>query len=64
MAEITGGDKRPTKLYIDEAHIIADPKVPVAMEYLYFMLKVLRSFHCGVVTATQSIVDFYRRQMA
>lgn len=58
MAEITGGDKRPTKLYIDEAHIIADPKVPVAMEYLYFMLKVLRSFNCGVVTATQSIVDF------
>ncbi|OUB36713.1 DUF87 domain-containing protein [Bacillus cereus] len=58
MAEITNGDKRPTKIYIDEAHIIADPKVPVAMQYLYFMLKVLRSFNCGVVTATQSITDF------
>lgn len=56
--EILNGDRKPTQLYIDEAHIIADPKVPVAMEYLYFMMKVLRSFNCGVTAATQSITDF------
>ena len=56
--EILKGDKRPTQLYIDEAHIIADPKVTVAMEFLYEMMKVVRSFNCGIATATQSIKDF------
>lgn len=56
--EVINGDRKPTQIYIDEAHIIADPKVPVAMEYLYFMMKVLRSFNCGVTAATQSITDF------
>ena len=52
------GDKKSTQLYIDEAHIIADPKVTVAMEYLYEMMKVVRSFNCGVTSATQQIQDF------
>lgn len=56
--EIMNGDRRSTQLYIDEAHIIADPKVTVAMEYLYELMKVVRSFNCGVTTATQQIQDF------
>ncbi len=56
--EILNGDKSPTQVYIDEAHIIADPKVPVAMEHVHFMMKVLRSFNCGITAATQSITDF------
>lgn len=56
--EIMNGDKKSTQLYIDEAHIIADPKVTVAMEYLYEMMKVVRSFNCGVTSATQQIQDF------
>ena len=56
--EIMKGDKRSTQLYIDEAHIIADPRVTVAMEYLYEMMKVVRSFNCGITTATQQIQDF------
>lgn len=56
--EIMNGDKKPTQLYIDEAHIIADPRVTVAMEYLYEMMKVVRSFNCGITTATQQIQDF------
>lgn len=49
---------KDTNVYIDEAHIIADPKVPLAMNYLFYMTKVLRSFKTGIVTATQSIKDF------
>ncbi|MGX5430255.1 VirB4 family type IV secretion system protein [Bacillus cereus] len=56
--EILNGDGKRTKLYIDEAHIIADPKVVVAMEYLFELMKVVRSFNCGVAVATQSISDF------
>lgn len=55
--ELINGDKSPTQLYIDEAHIIADPKVPLAMRYVFFMMKVLRSFNVGITTATQSIKD-------
>jgi len=56
--DILNGDRHPTQVYIDEAHIIADPKVPLAMDYVHFMMKVLRSFNCGVTAATQSIKDF------
>lgn len=56
--EIMNGDLEPTQLYIDEAHIIADPRVTVAMEYLYEMMKVVRSFNCGITSATQQIQDF------
>lgn len=47
-----------TNIYIDEAHIIADPKVPLAMKYVHYMMKVLRSFDAGIITATQSIKDY------
>ena len=38
---------------------LADPKVPVAMENLYIMMKVFRSLNTGVTSATQSIQDFF-----
>lgn len=56
--EVVNGDKSESQLYIDEAHIIADPKVPLAMEYLYTAMKMLRSFNCGITPASQSIKDF------
>jgi len=56
--EIMSGDRQPSEIFIDEAHVIADPKVPKAMEFIYFMMKVLRSFNCGITTASQSVEDF------
>jgi hypothetical protein len=56
--EIMSGDREPSEIFIDEAHVIADPKVPKAMEFIYFMMKVLRSFNCGITTASQSVEDF------
>lgn len=62
MSHITytalNGDGSPMTVVFDEAHVIADPEIPLAMRQLYFMLKVLRSFNVGVYTATQSIKDF------
>ncbi|APT48368.1 VirB4 family type IV secretion system protein [Bacillus safensis] len=55
--QIINGDGSPSKLYIDETHIIADPKVVVAMEYVFELMKVVRSFNCGVGIATQSASD-------
>lgn len=56
--DVINGDLSETALFIDEAHIIADPEIPLAMRYLYNMMKVLRSFNCGVTPASQSIKDF------
>ena len=56
--ELLNGDRTPTQIYIDEAHVIADPKAPLAMKYVFFMMKVLRSYNVGVTPATQSIKDF------
>ena len=53
------GDKSPMRVVFDETHVIADPKIPIAMQQLYFMMKVLRSFNVGVSCATQSIKDFF-----
>lgn len=51
------GDGKEMRVVFDEAHVIADPKIPLAMQQLYFMMKVLRSFNVGVSPATQSIKD-------
>lgn len=63
MSHITyqaiNGDKSPMRVVFDEAHVIADPKIPIAMQQLYYMMKVLRSFNVGVSCATQSIKDFF-----
>lgn len=62
MSHITytaiNGNGDPMQAVFDECHVIADPNIPLAMQQLYFMLKVLRSFNVGVTTATQSIKDF------
>ncbi|MEK6189803.1 MAG: hypothetical protein N2A99_02300 [Carnobacterium alterfunditum] len=62
MSHITysaiNGNGEEMRVVFDEAHVIADPKIPVAMQQLYFMMKVLRSFDVGVSPATQSIKDF------
>ena len=56
--EAINGDGSPMRFVFDEAHVIADPNIPLAMKQLFYMLKVLRSFNVGVSTATQSIKDF------
>lgn len=56
---ILNGKGTSTQVYVDEAHYLADPKVPVAMENLFIMMKVFRSLNCGVTSATQSIQDFF-----
>ena len=56
---ILNGNGKSTQVYVDEAHYLADPKVPVAMENLFIMMKVFRSLNCGVTSATQSIQDFF-----
>ncbi|MDW4404349.1 DUF87 domain-containing protein [Staphylococcus saprophyticus] len=55
---ILNGDGRSTQVYVDEAHYIADPDVPIAMKNLFIMMKVFRSLNTGVTPATQSITDF------
>lgn len=61
MSHITydaiNGNGDPMTVVFDEAHVIADPKIPVAMQQLFFMMKVLRSFNVGVYPATQSVKD-------
>lgn len=56
---ILNGNGKSTQVYVDEAHYLADPNVPVAMENLFIMMKVFRSLNCGVTSATQSITDFF-----
>ncbi|WP_436941632.1 VirB4 family type IV secretion system protein [Staphylococcus succinus] len=55
---ILNGERNKTQVYVDEAHYIADPDVPIAMKNLFIMMKVFRSLNCGVTPATQSISDF------
>lgn len=56
--KVLNGNKFPTQFYIDEAHLLADPKVPRSMQDLHLMMKLFRSFNCGITPATQSIKDF------
>ena len=51
-------DKEVVQIYVDEAHIIADPRNPLAMKFLADMYKLLRSFNAGVTSATQQVGDF------
>lgn len=55
---ILNGNGKATQVYVDEAHYIADPDVPIAMKNLFIMMKVFRSLNTGVTPATQSITDF------
>jgi type IV secretory pathway VirB4 component len=52
-------DKRQiNQIFVDEAHILSDPKNPLAMEFLASMYKLIRSFSGGVTSATQQVGDF------
>lgn len=51
-------DKDIVQIYVDEAHILANPKNPLAMKFLADMYKLLRSFNSGVTSATQQVGDF------
>ncbi|AZV45668.1 hypothetical protein BAOM_p015 (plasmid) [Peribacillus asahii] len=51
-------DKEIVQIYVDEAHILADPRNPLAMKFLSDMYKLLRSFNSGVTSATQQVGDF------
>jgi hypothetical protein len=51
-------DKEMVQIYVDEAHILADPRNALAMKFLSDMYKLLRSFNSGVTSATQQVGDF------
>lgn len=46
------------QIYVDEAHILSDPRNPLAMQFLSSMYKLIRSFRGGVTSATQQVGDF------
>lgn len=48
----------PVQIYVDEAHKLSDPQNPLAMKFLSEMYRLLRSFGCGITSATQQIGDF------
>ncbi|MGG1571654.1 VirB4 family type IV secretion system protein [Fictibacillus sp. NRS-1165] len=56
--EITEGHDRFIKLYVDEAHKMADPDNPRAMKFLYQIYKRIRKYFGGCTVATQAIADF------
>ncbi|MDQ0418755.1 hypothetical protein J2Z48_002959 [Croceifilum oryzae] len=51
-------DKNIKQIYVDEAHILADPNNPLAMKFLASMYKLIRGFRGGVTSATQQVGDF------
>jgi type IV secretory pathway VirB4 component len=51
-------DKELKHIYVDEAHVLADPNNPLAMKFLFNMYKLIRSFGGGVTSATQEVDDF------
>ncbi len=56
--EITKEKTTRKKLYIDEAHIMADPANPRSMKFLSHIYKRIRKYQGGVTAATQEISDF------
>lgn len=55
--EITQGEGRK-RLYVDEAHIMADPDNPRAMKFLFQIYKRIRKYKGGATVATQQIADY------
>ncbi|SFX75311.1 hypothetical protein SAMN04487866_12244 [Thermoactinomyces sp. DSM 45891] len=51
-------DKSIKQIFIDEAHILADPQNPMAMKFLSTMYKLIRGFRGGCTSATQQVGDF------
>lgn len=52
-------DKTLKRLYVDEAHIMADPDNPRAMKFLFTVYKRIRKYKGGATAATQQIADFF-----
>lgn len=56
--DVTMDKTKVNQIFVDEAHILSDPKNPLAMEFLASMYKLIRSFSGGVTSATQQVGDF------
>jgi type IV secretory pathway VirB4 component len=56
--EITKDRTSFKRLYVDEAHIMADPDNPRAMKFLFNIYKRIRKYKGGAVAATQQIADY------
>ncbi|HAJ3957186.1 DUF87 domain-containing protein [Fictibacillus sp. Mic-4] len=57
--DITKTKSLPYKrLYVDEAHVLADPDNPKAMKFLFNVYKRIRKYKGGATVATQSPADF------
>ncbi len=56
--DVTMDKTKIHQIFVDEAHILSDPKNPMAMEFLASMYKLIRSFAGGVTSATQQVGDF------
>jgi type IV secretory pathway VirB4 component len=56
--DVTMDKTKIHQIFVDEAHILSDPKNPLAMEFLASMYKLIRSFSGGVTSATQQVGDF------
>ena len=51
---------RTSKCYVvcDEAYLLIDKKVPQSIEFMRNFCKRARKYECGLITITQSLVDF------
>lgn len=56
--EITRDKTQWKRLYVDEAHVLADPENPRAMRFLFNIYKRIRKYKGGCTAATQQIADF------
>jgi type IV secretory pathway VirB4 component len=56
--EISRDDKTFKRLYVDEAHILADPDNPRSMRFLFNIYKRIRKYKGGATAATQQISDY------
>ncbi|MCU6603809.1 ATP-binding protein [Peribacillus frigoritolerans] len=56
--EITKDRTTFKRLYVDEAHIMADPDNPRAMKFLFNIYKRIRKYKGGATAATQQIADY------
>lgn len=56
--EITKDNNHWKRLYVDEAHVLADPDNPRAMKFLFNIYKRIRKYKGGCTAATQQIADY------
>jgi type IV secretory pathway VirB4 component len=56
--EITKDKTTPKRLYIDEAHVLADPDHPILMKFVFQLYKRIRKYFGGATVATQQLSDY------